>query len=195
MSNPRAGHAWPVIAAVAVLVEAAALFGRATTERAEAQSAVVSTPEQLRINQRISQAAVPRSNRALDILRPLTAPSPSPGDTNGWRTREIRDGAITERKLAPALRDEAAMFASVAATGSLTAGRGVTGSPQLSQGEYVVTFERSVAACAAWVQPVGQNAFVQASASSVQTDSVLVTTSAAGGDRSDRSFNVMVLCP
>ena len=195
MSNPRADRIWPIIAAAAVLVAAAALLVRTAPAPAEAQSAVVSTPEQLRINQRISQAAVRRSNRALDILRPLTAPSPTPGDTNGWRTREIRDGAITERKLSPALRDEAALFASVAATGSLTAGRGVTGSQQLSQGEYVVTFERSVAACAAWVQPVGQNAFVQASSSSVQTDSVLVTTSAAGGDRSDRAFNVMVLCP
>ena len=189
------GRAWLGVACgVAMGIGCVAALDAA--DRADAQASKVEvTAEQLLINQRISQAAVRRSNRALDILRPLTAPSPTPGDTNGWRTREIRDGAITERKLSPALRDEAALFASVAATGSLTAGRGVTGSQQLSQGEYVVTFERSVAACAAWVQPVGQNAFVQASSSSVQTDSVLVTTSAAGGDRSDRAFNVMVLCP
>lgn len=198
IETDRVGR-WLWIVAALATAAAVALVAQVATERADAQNGSAAafsvTSQQLRINQRISQAAVRRSNTALDLLGPLTAPSPGPGDTNGWRTRDIRDGAITRDKLSPALRDETPMFASVSATGTVSASRGVTGTQQIAQGEYAVTFERSVTGCASWVQPVGQNAFTLAAPSSVQPNTISVTTTAAGGDRSNRAFNLLVLCP
>ena len=182
----------------AVAVAAALLAGGATAlaqQDGKGDADFTVSESQLRINQRIASAAVKRSNQALDLLSPLTASSPRPGATNGWRTRDVRDGAITKSKLSPALRDETALFASVSATGGLTASRGVTGSQQIAQGEYAVTFERTVTSCASWVQPVGQNAFTLAAPSTVQPNVLSVTTTAAGGDRANRAFHVMVLCP
>lgn len=50
---------------------------------------------QLRINQRISQAAVRRSNESLDLLDPLRGTG-----LKGWRTQDLRDGLITGPKVA-----------------------------------------------------------------------------------------------
>jgi hypothetical protein len=181
--------------AVAVMVALAAGGVTALAQDGKDGSDIQVSESQLRINQRIASAAVKRSNEALSLLSPLTASSPRPGATNGWRTRDVRDGAITKSKLSSALRDETALFASVSATGGLTASRGVTGSQQIAQGEYAVAFERTVTSCASWVQPVGQNAFTLAAPSAVQPNTLVVTTTAAGGDRSNRAFHVMLICP
>lgn len=86
---------------------------------AEAQAGFSVTPAQLQTNQRISQAAVRRSNRALNYLAPIrTAASDAaddgrdgvdplasvPGAGSGWTSGQIADGAITSAKLSSAVR-------------------------------------------------------------------------------------------
>ena len=93
------------------------------TQPAEAASFTV-TPAQLQINQRISQAAVRRSNEALDLLDPVRK-SGAQDDAPGWGTAQIRDGAITAAKLDTAARERLPRWAVVAATtGSLVRGQG-----------------------------------------------------------------------
>jgi hypothetical protein len=87
----------------------------AATESADAQtSGVEVTSAQLLINQRISQAAVRRSNRALNYLAPIRSAQSDaaddgrkgvialndiPGAGQGWTTAQIADGAITNPEL------------------------------------------------------------------------------------------------
>ena len=87
----------------------------AGTGSAEAQGGFSVTPGQLQINQRISQAAVRRSNRSLNYLAPIrttttdgaddgrsgvAALSRVPGSGQGWTTAQIAGGAITGAKIA-----------------------------------------------------------------------------------------------
>jgi hypothetical protein len=104
----------------------------AIEEPVGAQSGFAVTPAQLRINQRISQAAVRRSNEALNRLRPVR-PAPGgdgddpaatggvqPGTGTGWETGDLADDAVTSSKLSPALRARlAAGVDGVAAGGDL----------------------------------------------------------------------------
>jgi len=121
----------------------------AATDEASAQSGFTVSAEQLRINQRISQAAVRRSNEALDLLDPVRKSGAS-DDAPGWGTTQIRDGAVTSAKLDTATRERLPRWAVVAATtGSLTRGQGATTSAKLADpGLYTVTFDRDVSACA-----------------------------------------------
>lgn len=107
------------------------------------------TPAQLQINQRISQAAVRRSNEALDLLDPIRK-SGAKDDAPGWGTAQIKDGAVTAAKLDTAARERLPRWAVVAATtGSLVRGKGATTSAKLADpGLYTVTFDRDVSACA-----------------------------------------------
>ncbi len=99
------------IASAAVLGTAAVLVasGTAATENAN------TTGQQLLINQRISQAAVKRSNSALNYLAPVrttqsdaantgangvTPLSKVTGSGQGWTTAQIANGAITPAKMA-----------------------------------------------------------------------------------------------
>jgi len=121
----------------------------AAPDEASAQSGFTVSAEQLRINQRISQAAVRRSNEALDLLDPVRKSGAS-DDAPGWGTTQIRDGAVTSAKLDTATRERLPRWAVVAATtGSLTRGQGATTSAKLADpGLYTVTFDRDVSACA-----------------------------------------------
>lgn len=108
---------WAATVAVGAVVgvgAVAALDGAG--QRADAQSATFRvTPAQLQTNQKISQAAVRRSNRALNYLAPVrtaqsdqadagtsgvTALSAVPGSGQGWASGQIADGAITTGKIA-----------------------------------------------------------------------------------------------
>ncbi len=96
------------IATVAVIGTAAALvIGGA--------SAAPSTTQQLIINQRISQAAVLRSNQSLNYLAPIRTTTTDAANTGkagvtrlssvvgsglGWTTAQIANGAVTTAKIA-----------------------------------------------------------------------------------------------
>ena len=99
------------IASAAVLGTAAVLVGSGTAANENANT----TGQQLLINQRISQAAVRRSNSALNYLAPVrttqsdaantgrngvTPLSRVTGSGKGWTTAQIADGAITSAKVA-----------------------------------------------------------------------------------------------
>ena len=99
------------IASAAVLGTAAVLVASGTA----ANETAISTTQQLVINQRISQAAVRRSNSSLNYLAPVrtaqsdaantgrngvTSLSRVTGAGKGWPTTAIADQAITAAKLA-----------------------------------------------------------------------------------------------
>ena len=99
------------IASAAILGAAAVLVGSGTAASGNAYS----TKTQLIINQRISQAAVLRSNQALNYLAPVrttatdaantgrqgvTRLSKIPGAGKGWTTAQIADKAVTGAKIA-----------------------------------------------------------------------------------------------
>ena len=100
------------IASAAVLGTAAVLVASGTA----ANETAISTTQQLVINQRISQAAVRRSNSSLNYLAPVRTAQSDAANTGrngvtplsrvvgagkGWPTTAIADQAITAAKLAP----------------------------------------------------------------------------------------------
>jgi len=95
-----------LVASVAVLGTAAVLVGSG--------AAATSTSEQLMINQRISQAAVRRSNSGLNYLAPIRTTTSDAANTGangvtplskvtgsglGWTTAQIANAAVTPAKL------------------------------------------------------------------------------------------------
>jgi hypothetical protein len=106
-----------IVSATAVVVGVGVFLGvKASTGAASSTFTV--TPEQLQINQRISSAAVERSNTALNYLRPIRSTAldtsnnqgvQSPQNTqwlqaqmgtNAIGTAQIQNGAVTTAKLA-----------------------------------------------------------------------------------------------
>ena len=100
------------IASAAVLGTAALLVGSGTAANENQRN---TTGQQLLINQRISQAAVKRSNSALNYLAPIrttqsdaantgangvTPLSRVTGSGKGWTTAQIADKAVTGAKMA-----------------------------------------------------------------------------------------------
>ena len=144
-----AGRWWIGVAAGMVLGLGAVVAVQASTGEASAQGGFTVSPEQLRINQRISQAAVNRSNEALNLLDPVRKSGPT--DTApGWATTQIADNAITRTKLDSTLREGQPRWAVVAATtGNLVRGRNAVSAAKLAAlGLYTVTFDRDLSACA-----------------------------------------------
>lgn len=139
---------WVGVTAGMVLGLGAVIVSEQATTDAEA-AAISVTPAQLQINQRISQAAVRRSNESLDLLDPIRRSGAS-DDAPGWGTTQIRDGAVTSAKLDTAVREGQPRWAVVAATtGALTRGKGAGSAAKLADpGLYSVTFDRDVSACA-----------------------------------------------
>ncbi len=99
------------IASAAVLGTAAVLVGSGTAANENANT----TGQQLLINQRISQAAVRRSNSALNYLAPIRTTQSDAANTGangvtplsrvtgagkGWTTAQIADQAVTGAKIA-----------------------------------------------------------------------------------------------
>ena len=172
------------------------------TQPAEAASFQV-TPGQLQINQRISQAAVRRSNEALDLLDPIRK-SGAQDDAPGWGTAQIRDGAITAAKLDTAARQRLPRWAVVAATsGNLVRGQGAVSSAKTTDpGIYTVTWDRDVSACSiqatqgdGGTTPITTDAVVTAWRSA--TDAKVVTVRTADGANTAQNgipFTVSVLC-
>jgi hypothetical protein len=202
------GQWWIGVAAGVALGLGSVVAVDAATQDASAQATFRVSPEQLRINQRISQAAVRRSNESLSLLGPVRRLQNQPNQVLGWRTQDIRDGAVTAPKLAESLREGQPRWAVVAAgSGALTRAKGATASAKLPDvGRYTVTFDRDVSACAIQatiadgataVTPVGQ---VSAWRSSTAPNTVTVrtaqddATSGVPADVNTLPFHVTVLC-
>jgi hypothetical protein len=93
------GRWWIGVAAGVALGLGGVVAVEAATDSASAQGGFTVTPGQLKINQRISQAAVRRSNEALQLLDPIRREQSQPTKVLGWRTQDLRDSAITTAKL------------------------------------------------------------------------------------------------
>ncbi len=141
-----------LVASVAVLGTAAVLVGSG--------AAATSTSEQLMINQRISQAAVRRSNSGLNYLAPIRTTTSDAANTGangvtplskvtgsglGWTTAQIANAAVTPAKLS-----NPSYFAVVSSIGALQrATSGVTVTSALTgTSTYTVTFPSNVSLCA-----------------------------------------------
>jgi len=110
---------------------------------------VTLSAQQLLINQRISQAAVRRSNESLRLLEPIRPYPSQPDRVLGWRTDDIRDNAITSSKLSNALRESQPRWAVInGATGERVRQQGATASTKAAEGRYTVTWDRDIRACA-----------------------------------------------
>lgn len=202
------GRWWIGVAAGAALGLGAVVAVDQATDQASAQARFTVSPEQLRINQRISQAAVRRSNESLQLLDPIRRDPQQPSEVLGWRTQDLRDGAVTAAKLAEPVREGQPRWAVVAAgSGTLTRAKGATAAAKLATvGLYTVTFDRDVSACsiqatiadgATATTPVGQ---VSAWRSSTAANTVTVRTAQDDGttgvpaDVNTLPFHVAVLC-
>ena len=72
---------WAAGLATGVVLGAAGVFAIGTTQTADAQGDFKVTPAQLQINQKISQAAVRRSNQGLNYLAPIRTSQSDGADT------------------------------------------------------------------------------------------------------------------
>jgi hypothetical protein len=161
------------------------------------------TPTQLLINQRISQAAVRRSNESLQLLDPVRKSGPS--DTApGWGTAQIADGAVTAAKLDSTVREGQSRWAVVeATTGKLTRAKGASSAAKLADpGLYSVTFDRDVSACSyqatigdGGTTPVTTGGQVSDWRSATDAKTVVVRTGdQAGAPTNSLSFQLSVTC-
>ena len=202
---------WIGVTAGTVLGLGGVLVAEQATTEASAQSFSV-TPGQLQINQRISQAAVRRSNESLNLLDPVRK-SGAQDDAPGWGTTQIRDGAVTNAKLANGTVASEKLanptyWAVVNADGTLARGNGATASAKVTAdaGAYKVTFGRNIATCAytatvggssTATPPIGiasvyQNPDPANNAVSVRTYADLTGDPVTGG--ADRGFHLTVSC-
>lgn len=154
------------IASVAILGAAAVLVGSGT---AATENGTTSS-QQLLINQRISQAAVKRSNSSLNYLAPIRTTTSDAANTGangvtplskvagagqGWTTAQIANQAITTAKIAngavtPAQLAHPSWFAYINFAGTVTSSTtGLTVTVAKSGAStYTVTFPSNVSACA-----------------------------------------------
>ncbi len=112
---------WVGVAAGVALGLGALVAVQAATEDAAAQAQFKVTPGQLKINQRISQAAVRRSNQSLQLLDPIRAQRNQPNKPLGWRSQDIRDGAVSTAKIADGAVATAKIANGAVAQGNLAA--------------------------------------------------------------------------
>ena len=202
---------WVGVTAGTVLGLGGVLVAEQATTEASAQSFSV-TPGQLQINQKISQAAVRRSNESLNLLDPVRK-SGAQDDAPGWGTTQIRDGAVTNAKLANGTVAAEKLahptyWAVVNADGTLARGNGATASAKVTTdaGAYKITFGRNIATCAytatvggssTATPPIGvasvyQNPDPANNAVTVRTYTDLTADPVTGG--ADRGFHLTVSC-
>jgi hypothetical protein len=176
---------------------------------ASASGTFTVSPEQLKINQNISSAAVKRSNRSLNYLAPIrTAATDSaddgsggvkplsaiPGSGQGWSGAQLAPG-------------QKQFWANVSATGAVTASSGPTSgtgaftATRSAAGNFVVDFKTNVSACSWSTNPVFTTApsaplvGVAAGVANQPTQvNVRIFTTGATATLTDSTFTVQVLC-
>lgn len=215
---------WPAGVAAGILLGLGTVLAiEGATGDASAQSAFTVTPAQLQINQKISQAAVKRSNRSLNYLAPIrtsqtdkaddgskgvTPLSQITGSGKGWTSSQIGDGAITnskvgdgavtESKLAAALANKLPKWAVVNTDGTLL--RGTTGvtSQRINAGNYRVNFGQDLSQCS-WTGTQVEVAAAQLGNIGIDVNvtnnqQLFVRTTDAADATADRVFSVQVAC-
>lgn len=204
-----------LIASAAVIGTAAVLVGSGTAA-SENQN---STGTQLLINQRISQAAVLRSNQSLNYLAPIrttqtdaantgkngvTPLSRVQGSGKGWTTSQIADKAVTGAKIADGTVTNAQLakpihYAQVTSTGTFAGGTQGASSVKTATGRYQVTFPVDVSKCAFVATPQAAVTTMAVAPTAGQVQKVDVSTDTQPGDgnafvATDQSFHLIAYC-
>jgi len=205
------------IASVAVLGAAGLLVGSGVAANENGTTA----SQQLLINQRISQAAVKRSNSSLNYLAPIRTTTTDAANTGangvtplskvvgagqGWTTAQIANQAITTANIAnnavtPAQLSNPAYFAVISAAGAVSrATTGTTATLTTAPSTYTVTFANNVSQCS-YQATIGQataGAAVVAGEVNVQPGTtntqVVVNTFNSGGTATASPFHLTVQC-
>jgi hypothetical protein len=159
---------WWAGVAVGVAAGLAALAGvNAATGEAQGQSGFTVSPGQLQINQKISQASVRRSNRALNYLAPVRTQASDADDDGtdgvkppvgtGWTGAQIADGAIGRADLAQEVQRTLPMWITKTGNGPDTVHR--SSSPgialvRIGAGVYRAEFPSDLSGCS-WNATLG----------------------------------------
>lgn len=197
---------WAGVAAGVVLGLGVVVTAEVATDDASAQGGFAVTAEQLRSNQRISIAAVRRSNQSLDLLDPILRQPKIPNKVLGWRSQDLRDGAVTGAKIANGTVSETDLTAALAgrlpawivvnANGSVARRSDDRIAPSRSAaGTYRVDFKRDLGNCA-WTgtQVETTDPGVVGIELAVDTQQLSVTTNDEAGAPTDRPFSLQVTC-
>jgi hypothetical protein len=172
MVGAMKGRWWIGVGAGLVLGLGVVLAIEAATDEASAQRPVAVTAQQLKINQRISQAAVKRSN---DANRRVTAIEAHP------TFFAVSSGAVGS---------------------NLVRGNGAVSSQRVDEGNYRVKFAREVATCswtgtpATDAPPVPDGVSVRIALDTTDTGrtQLVVRTAAANGNPVNAGFHIQVIC-
>jgi hypothetical protein len=199
---------WVGVAAGVALGLGTVVAVEAATEDASAQGGFAVTAEQLRTNQRVSIAAVRRSNESLQLLDPIRRQPKLPQKVIGWRSQDLRDGSVTgakivngavsEAKLSSSLSGRLPAWAVVGANGALARSSvGIT-SQRTGEGAYRVDLNRNVGQCAWTATIVTSSAAdlgdIGAAIDPVDSERLVVLTTDNTNAAADRAFNLQLTC-
>lgn len=166
------GRWWVGVTAGVALGLGAVVALEASTNEASAQRPVIVSAQQLKINQRISQAAVRRVNQAQKDIAALGAAAPLYAVSNG------------------------------AVGSNLVRGRGAVTSQRIDDGNYRVKFSRNVSTCSwsatltSEAPPVPDAASIRLALDTTDAarTQLVVRTNAANGQPVNSGFHVEVFC-
>jgi hypothetical protein len=199
---------WVGVAAGVALGLGTVVAVEAATEGASAQGGFAVTAEQLRTNQRVSIAAVRRSNESLQLLDPIRRQPKLPQKVIGWRSQDLRDGSVTgakivngavsEAKLSSSLSGRLPAWAVVGANGALARSSGGITSQRTGEGAYRVDLNRNVGQCAWTATIVTSSAAdlgdIGAAIDPVDSERLVVLTTDNANAAADRAFNLQLTC-
>lgn len=199
---------WVGVAAGVALGLGTVVAVEAATEDASAQGGFAVTAEQLRTNQRVSIAAVRRSNESLQLLDPIRRQPKLPQKVIGWRSQDLRDGSVTgakivngavsEAKLSSSLSGRLPAWAVVGANGALARSSGGLTSQRTGEGAYRVDLNRNVGQCAWTATIVTSSAAdlgdIGAAIDPLDSERLVVLTTDNANAAADRAFNLQLTC-
>jgi hypothetical protein len=199
---------WVGVAAGVALGLGTVVAVEAATEGASAQGGFAVTAEQLRTNQRVSIAAVRRSNESLQLLDPIRRQPKLPQKVIGWRSQDLRDGSVTgakivngavsEAKLSSSLSGRLPAWAVVGANGALARSSGGITSQRTGEGAYRVDLNRNVGQCAWTATIVTSSAAdlgdIGAAIDPLDSERLVVLTTDNANAAADRAFNLQLTC-